>query len=76
MSARFFVAGISGREPGRQLAHNMDTQCYAVKFYGRKKGTYQCQLEEDHPGWHVDCIGREWRAVRPELRYKRRRRSP
>lgn len=59
-----------------KLAKDMDTQCFATKFYGSGKerhcGRHRCQLEDYHDGWHMDALGRQWRAVRPELRYKKR----
>lgn len=44
----------------RKLARDMDTQCFAKKFYGRGNGTWRCQFEEGHPGTHKDALGREW----------------
>ena len=46
--------------PSRKLAKDMDTQCFGKKFYAVGKGTWRCQLEEGHPGKHIDSAGREW----------------
>jgi hypothetical protein len=48
-----------------KLARSMETQCFASKYYGRKKGRYRCQYEDDHDGPHVDFLGREWQNRLP-----------
>lgn len=51
----------SGQTPEPRLARTWETQCFSTKFFGRGKGRWRCQFEDDHPGNHRDDLGREWK---------------
>lgn len=46
-----------------RFAKSFDSQCTIGKFFGRfgkRGGTFRCQLLKGHQGEHVDAFGRKW----------------
>jgi hypothetical protein len=46
-----------------RLAKSFETQCSIGKYFGpfgKRAGTYRCQLTKNHEGKHIDAFGRKW----------------
>lgn len=64
------------RKCATRLARSFDNQCSKGKYfgpYGKRGGTFRCQLIIGHPGSHQDAFGRKWRnSERSEKRMSKK----